>query len=98
MTLLSLPTRWRKKTKPAASPEDLDDEDREEARYKPIEWPLVRRLLSWLAPHRKQYTLAISVGLVYVLLEMLGPKFLQSIIDYGTAWTTGKLPLTSRAG
>jgi len=99
MTLLSLGSRWRKKTKRAAADDDdLDDEDREEARYKPIEWPLVRRLLSWLAPHRKQYALAISVGLIYVLLEMLGPKFLQTIIDYGTAWTTGKLPLTSRAG
>ena len=63
---------------------DIVSED-EEQRYKPIEWPLVRRLLTWLAPHRKRYTLAICVGLVYVLLDMLGPTFLQKIIDYGTS-------------
>ena len=90
---LSLP--WRKKTQRTAGT-IIDDDEREEARYKPIEWPLVRRLLHWLAPHRKRYTLAICVGLVYVLLDMTGPYFLQWIIDYGTAWTSGKYPTVSR--
>jgi len=91
MTLLSLPSLWRKRTKPIA-PDAAPDEELEEARYKPIEWPLVRRLLTWLAPHKKQYIIGIVVGLIYVLLEMQGPMILQWIIDYITAFQTNKLP------
>ena len=60
---------------------ESDDEDR----YRPIQWPLVRRLLSWLYPYRKMYFTAIGLGLVHVLLEMQSPQFVKAIINYGAA-------------
>jgi ATP-binding cassette subfamily B protein len=92
-----LPSRWRKRAvKPSAAVSQLDAAD-EELRYKPIEWPLLRRLIGWLAPYKKQYALGIALGLAYVLLEMLGPKFMQGLIDYVSAFTTGKLPAPTPA-
>src|SRR5436309_8050726 len=67
-------------------------EKEEEERYKPIELPLVKRMLKELRPYKKQYATGISIGLIYVLLDMLGPKFIQGIIDYCVAFTTGGLP------
>ena len=75
------------------------DDEREEI-YKPIEWPLVKRLLSALAPFRKQYLLGIALCAVHVLLEMLSPKFTQWIVNYSTDFAAGKLspmPAQSRA-
>src|SRR3954469_16263559 len=57
-------------------------ESDDEPRYKPIEWGLVKRLLAMLAPHKRQYTLAISLGLVHMLLDMQSPRFIQHIADY----------------
>ncbi len=90
MSLAVLPFR-RKKTHPAG-PANSSDDEHDEQQYKPIEWSLLRRLLTWLAPHKKQYAMAIGIGLAFILLEMAGPKFLQWIIDYGTAFRAGKLP------
>jgi ATP-binding cassette subfamily B protein len=63
----------------------------EEPRYRPIAWPLVRRLLAALAPHKKTYATAISLGLCQVILDLLSPLFVSWIINYGTNYTTGKL-------
>jgi ATP-binding cassette subfamily B protein len=74
--------------------------DEPEEVYRPIEWPLVKRLLSCLAPYRRQYALGIALCAVHVLLEMLGPKFTQWIINYTTDFTGGRLapmPTTARA-
>jgi ATP-binding cassette, subfamily B, multidrug efflux pump len=57
-------------------------ESDDEPRYKPIEWGLVKRLLAMLAPHKRQYTLAISLGLAQLLLDMQSPRFVQHIADY----------------
>ena len=57
-------------------------ESDDEPRYKPIEWGLVKRLLGMLAPHKRQYTLAISLGLVHMLLDIQSPRFVQHIADY----------------
>lgn len=64
----------------------------DEARYRPIEWSLVRKILGLLAPYRKQYAAAISLGLVHVFLDMQGPRFIQTIIDYVTEYTRGAVP------
>ncbi len=64
--------------KPA--PIELDDEQR----YKPIAWPLVRRMLRELAPFKRQYILGLSVGLIHVLADLTGPTFVKLIIDYCT--------------
>jgi ATP-binding cassette subfamily B protein len=69
-------------------------EKEEEERYKPIELPLVKRMLKELAPYKKRYATGIGIGLVHVLLDMLGPKFIQGIIDYCVVFSTGALPNT----
>ena len=64
--------------KPA--PIELDDEQR----YKPIEWPLVRRMLRELLPFKRQYILGLSLGLLHVLADLAGPTFVKLIIDFCT--------------
>ena len=69
----------------------IKDEDEDDEAYKPIDWAIVRRLLTWLKPFRKQYTLGISVGLVHLLLEMSSPLFMGWLIAYVTSYATGAL-------
>src|SRR6187551_1476797 len=82
-----------RKRKPllVAPPKIAEAGEGEEERYKPIEWPLVRRMLGVLAPYRKQYAIGLAFGLVHVLCDMAGPKFMQHTIDYITAFLGGKL-------
>jgi ATP-binding cassette subfamily B protein len=61
----------------------LQSED-EEVHYKPIEWPLVRRLIKLLAPFKKQYALGLSLGAIMVVLEMMSPQYMRHIINYVT--------------
>jgi ATP-binding cassette subfamily B protein len=61
----------------------LQSED-EEVHYKPIEWPLVRRLVALLAPFKKQYALGLSLGAIMVVLEMMSPQYMRHIINYVT--------------
>src|SRR5437868_666022 len=64
-------------------PAPIESDD--EPRYKPIEWPLVRRMLGVLGTYRKQFAWGIGLGLLHVLCELAGPKFIQHIIDFCTA-------------
>ncbi len=57
------------------------DDEREEDRYRPINWTLIRRLLGLLAPYKWRYASGIAMGMVMVLLELQGPRFIQMIID-----------------
>ena len=75
----------------AQAPPQAQDFGDEEARYKPIEWPLMRRLFSLLAPHRKQYIVGIALGVAMIMLEMLSPLFMKGLVDYTTAYKLGKL-------
>jgi ATP-binding cassette subfamily B protein len=65
--------------KPA--PIEQDDEQK----YKPIEWPLVRRMMRELRPFKRQYALGIALGLVHLLCDLSSPKFIEWIIDYCAA-------------
>ena len=99
---MSAPTApiLRKPPAKAASTSARHEGDEPEEVYRPIEWPLVKRLLSCLAPYRKQYALGITLCAVHVLLEMLGPKFTQWIINYTTDFTAHRLlpmPTAARA-
>lgn len=69
------------------APLEIDDEPR----YRPIEWPLVKRLLASLAPYKRLYAIAIFTGLCQVMLDMLSPQFVSRIINYGIAYTSGKI-------
>jgi len=71
----------------------LESED--EDRYRPIRWPLVRRLLASLGPFKWAYFAAISLGLCQVLLDMQGPQFIKHIINFGTAYAQHSYPQLS---
>jgi ABC-type multidrug transport system fused ATPase/permease subunit len=82
---------------PEIAPRIKDEDDDDEA-YKPIDWTIVRRLLGWLAPFKRQYALGIGVGLVHLLLEMSSPLFMSALVVYVTAYAQGKLdPAPSEA-
>ena len=70
----------------AAGSAAVADDEAEEARYRPIDLALVRRMLGTLKPFRRQYALGAVLGLVHVVLEMLSPRFTQEIIDHCSAW------------
>jgi ATP-binding cassette subfamily B protein len=67
----------------AAQLKGIQSED-EEVHYKPIEWPLVRRLMTLLAPFKKQYAFGLSLGAAMVVLEMMSPQYMRHIINYVT--------------
>jgi ATP-binding cassette subfamily B protein len=74
---------------PSIAPRIADDDDDES--YKPIDWAIVRRLLGWLAPFKRQYGTGISIGLVHLLLEMSSPLFMGWLIEYVGAYATHHL-------
>ncbi|HQY87519.1 MAG TPA: ABC transporter ATP-binding protein, partial [Tepidisphaeraceae bacterium] len=57
----------------------------EEARYRPLAWWMIRRLLTYLRPYRKTYVLGITFCLIHVLLDMLGPQFVGALTNFCTA-------------
>jgi ATP-binding cassette subfamily B protein len=79
------PTAGRRRKPLLVKPANIGDMIDEE-RYKPIEWPMVRRLLRTLAPYKKQYMIGLALGLVHVTCDMTGPKFMQHLIDFGQAY------------
>lgn len=84
MSVLSAIFR-RKPSKAVADALTSTDEE-EDARYKPLDAKLVRRMLTWLAPFKKPYALGTFVGLIHVMLELMSPRFTQAIIDHCSAW------------
>jgi ATP-binding cassette subfamily B protein len=59
---------------------------------------MIRRLVSLLAPYRRQYALGIALGLVMVALEMQGPRFIGAIINWSTGFVGGTLtPMPSES-
>jgi ATP-binding cassette subfamily B protein len=74
----------------------LQSED-EEVHYKPIEWPLVRRLVALLAPFKKQYALGLSLGALMVVLEMMSPQYMRHIINYVTDYRSSAASSDSAA-
>ena len=91
------PTAQRKRKPLLVKPANIEGMEEEE-RYKPIEWPLVRRLLGVLAPYKKQYGLGLALGLVHVSCDLASPRFMQYIIDYVTNFAQAKLPLMPTEG
>lgn len=67
-------------------------ESEDEDRYRPIQWPLIRRLLGALAPFKRWYLTAIGLGLGMTLLDMTGPQFIKWITNYGTDYARGLMP------
>src|SRR5580658_6568373 len=72
-------------------------ESEDEDRYRPIQWPLVKRLLVSLAPFKWLYIGGTGLGLCQVLLDMLSPLFIERIINYGIEFAAGQHPGISTA-
>src|SRR6266496_4190943 len=84
------PTAGRRRKPLLVKPANIEGMEEEE-RYKPIEWPLVRRLLKTLAPFKNQYLLGLFFGLIHVGCDMSGPWFMRWVINYVTDFTSGKI-------
>jgi ATP-binding cassette, subfamily B, bacterial len=92
-------TSWRKRqrgaialpagTRASRAAGGIQSED--EDRYRPIQWPLIKRLLVSLAPFKKLYISGILLGLCFNLLDMQGPQFMKLIINYGADYADGKV-------
>jgi ATP-binding cassette, subfamily B, multidrug efflux pump len=85
--------RRNKRLAPQFPPIESEDEDR----YRPIQWPLIKKLLLSLAPFKSWYFTAICLGLSGILLDMMGPQFIKWIINYGADYSQGKFPGVSTA-
>jgi ABC-type multidrug transport system fused ATPase/permease subunit len=59
-------------------PNDPEDEES----YKPLEWPLVRKILRWMMPYRRQYGVALFLNVFFTVMEMLGPMLMRQLIDH----------------
>jgi ABC-type multidrug transport system fused ATPase/permease subunit len=93
MALFGITSRSKKTTAvSAAVAQAAQIESEDEDRYRPIQWPLIKRLLESLAPFKFWYIGAISLGLCQVLLDMLSPLFIEHIINYGTEFAGGQHP------
>lgn len=76
-------------TRAAAREVQVDDD---EQRYKPIEWPLVKRVVKNLWPYKRLYGAGLALGGVMLILDMQAPRFMQQVIDHVSAFAGGKLP------
>jgi ATP-binding cassette subfamily B protein len=70
----------------------LSQEDEEEAKYRPIDLALGRRMLGLLAPHKWQYAMGLSLGLAMIALELQSPKFMEALVNHVTAYATDSGP------
>ena len=86
----------RSRADAGAPPMAVAPSEDEEARYRPVDLKLVRRMLTWLWPYRRRYALGIGLGVVMVTLEMQSPLFMREIINLATGFASGSLspPLT----
>ena len=71
---------------------------RRSSAYRPIDRMLLRRDARAAAPFKKQYALGVALGACMTILEMLSPKFMQWIIDYGVSFQKHVLPNQPTSG
>ena len=77
------------------APDDL------EADYKPLDYKVVRGVLDWMRPYKKQYALTTLIGLCVTLLEILTPRYMEQLIDVdipGKTWNIFGSMLLGAAG
>jgi ATP-binding cassette, subfamily B, bacterial len=80
-----LTKHFRKRTVVAQVVQSVESEDGE-ARYKPIDAAMVRRLFSQLEPFKKQYTVGLVLGAMQVLLEMQSPQYTKWVVNLTTGF------------
>ena len=67
--------------KPAAPAANAVESD-EETNIRPIEWPLIKKMLRALLPYKKQYALGISCAYLQVFADLTGPAFVGTIVNF----------------
>lgn len=77
-----------KPTPKPAGPAAKNTAEDEELRYRPIEWPLVRKLLAGLRPYRRLYATGVTLAMIHVFLDLLGPQFFGAIVNYCASFTS----------
>lgn len=85
----------RKPGRPPVQEKRQAADSEEEAHYKPIDLAMIRRMMKWLAPHKRAYATGIVLGMVIVGIWMTMPKFSQWMADYLTAYIGGKSHATA---
>lgn len=91
---------WLRKRRQTTTtlPPAIEAGEEEEARYRPIDLRLLRRLLGLLRPYRANYALGITLGMLMVVLEMQSPLFMREVINWTTGFAAGSLqPMPSEA-
>lgn len=73
--------RFFRRFKPAAPPLTAAVNPDGEAAYRPLDRQVIRGVWGWMRPFRKAYLLAVVVGLIQTLLEMIAPRYMQQLID-----------------
>jgi len=69
-------------TRPASQPPKDPNAPEDEESYKPLEWPLVRKILKWMEPYKWQYAFALFLNVFFTVMEMLGPMLMRQLIDH----------------
>ncbi len=69
--------------KNAVTDTTMPDTD-EESRYRPIEWPMIRKVFAGMKPYWKIYTLGLITAWIHVGMDMLSPQFIGTIINFVT--------------
>src|ERR1700677_3834219 len=69
----------------------IDEDDDDETRYKPIDMKMVRRLLSWLPKYKWKYITGISIGLFVIFVQNAGPRYVGKLVDYCTQYLGSSL-------
>ena len=67
---------------PTAGPVKDPNAPEGEPDYKPLEWPVVKKILHWMAPYTWNYIVALLVNLAGTLLDMLGPLYIKHLVDH----------------
>jgi len=65
---------------PVTDPKQVDHPD-SEPEYKPLEWPVIRKMLLRMKPYTWAYILGAVIGLAMTILEMLGPTYIGHLVD-----------------
>ncbi len=86
MIALAKKPKKEKPVKPVV-PQGGDDE---ETRYRPIEFWLVKKLISSYKPHRSTYTAGIAACLVHVMTDQFDPMFIGAIVNFCAAYVSGQ--------
>ena len=85
---LSLFSKFSKKKRTKDSSLEQAADEGVEARYRPIDASLTRRLLTWLLPFKWSYIIGIGLGVLMMGGEMMGPQYIRAIINGATSGET----------